>query len=101
MEHKAYFKNNTGNNAVTTNAYTKRNFPGGLFSSLIFCIALIPLTNELNTAECGYQVHGPKGKISHLLYMDDQRLLGRNENEFKNEMKIVHTNSECMNTKFG
>ena len=46
-------------------------------------------TNELNRADCGYRVHGTERKISHLLYMDDLKLLGRNKNELKNEMKIV------------
>ena len=58
-------------------------------SQLLFCIALIPLTNELNRADCEYQVHGTERKISHLLYMDDLKLLGRNENDLKNEIKIV------------
>jgi len=48
-------------------------------SPLLFCTALIPLTNELNRADCGYHVHGTERKISHLLYMDDLKLLGRNE----------------------
>ena len=66
---------------------------GGIFqgdspSPLPFCIALIPLTNELNRADCGYQVHGTWRKISHLLYVDDLKLLGRNENDFKNELKL-------------
>jgi len=56
MEHKAYFKNIAGSNAVTTHSDTKRNIPKGL-SPLLFCIALIQLTNELNRADCGYQVH--------------------------------------------
>jgi hypothetical protein len=47
-------------------------------------IALVPLTNKLNRADCGYQVHGTERKISHLLYMDDLKLLGRNENDLKN-----------------
>jgi len=51
---------------------------------LPFCIALIPFTNELNRADCGYQVQGSERKISHLLYMDDLKLLGRNENGLKN-----------------
>jgi len=55
-------------------------FQGDSLSPLLFCIALIPLTNELNRADCGYQVHGTERKISHLLYMDDLKLLGRNEN---------------------
>jgi len=69
-------------------------------SPLLFCIALIPLTNELNRADCGYQVHGTERKISHLLYMDDLKLLGRNENGLKNEMKIVQIISNY-NMNFG
>jgi len=70
-------------------------------SPLIFCIALIPLTNELNRADCGYQVHGTERKISHLLYTDDLILLGSNENDLENEMKIVQTISKNVNMKFG
>ena len=76
-------------------------FQGDSLSPLIFCIALIPLTNELNRADCGYQVYGTERKISHLLYMDDLKLLGRNENDLKNEIKIVQTISKDINMKFG
>ena len=98
MEHKAYFKNKTGSNAATTHSDMKRNIP---FLPLLIFIAPIPLTNELNTADCGYQVHGTETKISHLLYMDDVKLLGRNENDLENEMKIVQTISKDINMKFG
>ena len=37
-----------------------------------------------------------RGKC-HLLYMDDLKLLGRNEIELKNEMKIVQTISKDIN----
>ena len=33
--------------------------------------------------------------------MDDLKLLGRNENELKNEMEIVQTISKDMNMNFG
>jgi len=33
--------------------------------------------------------------------MDDLKLLGRNENDLKNEMKIVQTISKEINMKFG
>ena len=69
----------------------RRIFQGDSLSPLLFCVALIPLTNELNRADCGYQVHGTDRKISHLLYMDDLKLLGRNEKDLENEMKIVQT----------
>jgi hypothetical protein len=55
---------------------------------LLFCDVLIALSNELNRADCGYQVHGTERKISRLLYMDDLKLLGINENDLKNEIKL-------------
>jgi len=55
----------------------------------------------MNRADYGYQVHGTERKISHLLYMDDLKLLGKNENELKNEMKIVQTISKDINMNFG
>ena len=97
MEHKAFFKNKAGSNAVTTRSDMKRNIPRGLSFAIIFCTAFIPLTNELNRADCGYQVHGTEREISHLLYMDDLKLLGRNENDLKNEIKIVHTINKDLN----
>ena len=76
-------------------------FQGDSLSLLFFCIAPNPLTNELNRADCGYQVHETERKISHLLYMDDLKLLGRNENDLENEMKIVQTISKDTNMNFG
>ena len=46
-------------------------------------------------------MHGTERKISHLLYMDDLKLPGRNENDLNNEMKIVQTVSKDMNMNFG
>jgi hypothetical protein len=37
-------------------------FQGYSLSPLFFCIALIPLTNELNRSKCRYQVYGTKGR---------------------------------------
>jgi hypothetical protein len=76
-------------------------FQGESISPLLFCIELIPLTNELKRADCGYQVHGTESKISHLLYMDDLKLLGRNENDVQYEIKIVQVISKDINMKFG
>jgi hypothetical protein len=98
---QALFKNKAGSNAVTTHSDTKRNIPWGLSVAITFCIALIPLTNELNRSDCGYQVHGTGRKISRLLYMDDLKLQGRNESDLKNEIKIVQTISKDINMNFG
>ena len=95
------FKNKAGSNAVTTHSDTKRNIPRELYFVIIFCIALIPLTNELIRADCGYQVHRAEKKISHLLYMDELKLSGRNENDLKNGIKIVHTINKDLIMNFG
>jgi hypothetical protein len=76
-------------------------FQGDSLSPLLFCIALIPLTHELNRSKCGYQVHGTERKMNHLLYMDDLKLTGRSEEELRNEIKIVKTFSNDVEMKFG
>ena len=58
-------------------------------SPLPFCIAFIELTHGLNRADCGYQVDGTEREISQLLYMDDLKLLGRDEDELEDDIKIV------------
>ena len=68
---------------------------------LLFGVPLIPLTNKLNRADCGYQVHGTERKISHLLYMDDLKLLGRSEDDLENEIKIVKAISIDIKMYFG
>ena len=42
-------------------------FQGDSLSQLLFCICLIPLTEQLNRLNTGYEEHTTKTKISHLL----------------------------------
>jgi hypothetical protein len=76
-------------------------FQGDSLSPLPFCIELVPLTNKLNRTECGYRIHGNDRKVSHLLYMDDLKLLGRDESDLQNELKIVQTINKDINMNFG
>jgi hypothetical protein len=76
-------------------------FQGDSRSPLLFCITLIPLTHELNRADCGYQVHGAERKINDLLYRDDLKLLSRSEEELKNKIHIVKATSKDINMNFG
>ena len=46
-----------------------RYFQEHSLSRLLFCLALTPLTNELNRTSYGYKI-GEKS-INHLFYMDD------------------------------
>jgi hypothetical protein len=48
-------------------------------------------------------VHGTERKISGLLHVNDLKLLGRNENDFQNEIhvEIVQAASKNINMNFG
>jgi hypothetical protein len=59
------------------------NNKGDSLSPLLFCICLIPLTEQLNRLNTRYEEHTAKTKIPHLLYMDDLKLLGKSEEELQ------------------
>ena len=65
-------------------------FQGDSLSPLLFVIAMlhVPLSSVLNESAAGYQLSKKEGKITHLLFMDDLKLYGRNEEEINS---LVHT----------
>ena len=73
-------------------------FQGDSLSPLLFCICLIPLTELLNRLNTGYEEHITKTKISHLLYMDDLKLIAKSEEELRKQVHTVKTFSDdiCM-----
>jgi hypothetical protein len=73
-------------------------FQGDSVSPLLFCIALIPLTHELNRSR--YQVHGSERKISNLLYMDDLKLIREKAEELRDEIRIAKTFSNDIKMEF-
>jgi hypothetical protein len=77
MEHKTSVENKPG---IVQSRLIKINrgiFQGDSLSPLLFCMALISLTSELNGSKRGYQAYGTEREINHLLYMDDLKLTGR------------------------
>jgi hypothetical protein len=62
-------------------------FQGDSLSSLLFCIYLLSLTEQLNKLNTGYKEHTTKTKISHLLYMDDLKLIAKSKEEFQIRFK--------------
>jgi hypothetical protein len=56
-------------------------FQGDSLSPLLFCICLLPLTEQLNKLNTGYKEHTTKTKISYLLYMGDLKLIAKSEEE--------------------
>jgi hypothetical protein len=76
-------------------------FQGDSLSPLLFCICLIPLTEQLKRLNTGYEEHTTKTKISHLLYMDDLKLLGISEEELQKQIQTVTTFSDDIHMEFG
>ena len=55
-------------------------FQGDCLCALLFCLALIPLTNVLNKQGAGCDIK-EINKVSHLFYMDDLKLFYRDGTE--------------------
>jgi hypothetical protein len=64
---------------------------------------LIPLTEQLNRLNTGYEEHKMKTKISHLLYMDDLRLIAKSEKQLQRQIQTVKTfsDSDDIHMEFG
>ena len=76
-------------------------FQGDSLSPLLFCIYLISLTEQLNRLNTGCEKHTTKTKISHLLYMDDLKLIAKSEEELQKEIQTVKIFSDDMHMGFG
>ena len=58
-------------------------------SPLLFCICLIPLTEQLNRLNTGYEEYTIKTKISDLTYMGDLKLIAKSEEELQKQIQTV------------
>ena len=101
MEHKAYFKNKEGSNAVTTHSDTKGNIPGGLS----FTITLLHCTHSINKrVEQSWlwvsSIWNWEENKSLIVYgwLEMNELI--NLNDLQNEMKIVQKISKDINMNF-
>ena len=74
-------------------------FQGDSYSPLLFCIALMPLSNQLNKTTCGYDIYNEK--ISHLFFMDDLKLYARNNNQLETLLHTVKQYSQDIRMDFG
>jgi len=67
VAHKAFLKTKPEVTQSQLIQIRRGIFQGDSLSPLLFCIALIPLTNKPNRADCGYQVHGTERKNKSLI----------------------------------
>ena len=70
-------------------------------SPLVFVIYMIPLSLVLRKVKAGYEFRGNQLKINHLLYMDDLKLFGKNEEQIDSLVRTVHILSKDIGMEFG
>ena len=74
-------------------------FQGDSLSPLLFCISLIPLSNELNNSGSGYNIFHQN--ISHLFYMDDLKLFAKTDQQLEGLLSTVKSFSDDICMEFG
>ena len=63
-----------GNSELSEVDIKRGIFQGDFLSSLVFVLALIPLSLILRKVKAAYDFSGSKEKINHLLFMNDLKL---------------------------
>ena len=76
-------------------------FQGDSLSSLVFVLALIPLSLKLGKAKAAYEFLETKEKINHLLFMDDLKLYSRSVKIFESLVQTVRVFIEDIGMEFG
>ena len=74
-------------------------FQGDSLSPLLFCIALIPLSQQLNNTGYGYKIENKV--IDHLFFMDDLKLYAKNDSELEGLLHTVKKFSDDIGMSFG
>ena len=76
-------------------------FQGDSLFSLLFVVALIPVTIIIRTLKQGYSFGKRKKRLNHLLLVDDLKLYGSNENKIDSLVKVVKVVSGDIGMQFG
>ena len=76
-------------------------FQGDSLSPLLFVLCMIPLTLLLRKIKAGYEWERKQFKINHLLFMDDLKLFGKNEDQIDSLVNTVHEYSKDIGMEFG
>ena len=79
----------------------RRIFQGDAVSPLLFIIAMMPLNHILRKCTTGYKLNRSQEKINHVMYMDDIKLLAKNEKELETLIHAVRIYSQDIGMEFG
>ena len=74
-------------------------FQGDYLSPLLFCLSLIPLTNELNNTKYRYEIY--EKATNHLFYKDELKLSANNNKEPEGLLSTVKQFSDDIGVEWG
>ena len=66
-------------------------FQGNSLSPLLFVLVMIPLPMVLRQTKASYELKRGGKKINHLIFMDDLKLFGKNEDQLDSLVNMVGT----------
>ena len=75
-------------------------YQGDALSPLLFCLGLNPLSDIIRKTAYGYQFKSGT-TVSHLLYMDDIKLYGKNERDVDSLIQLTRIYSQDIGMSFG
>ena len=64
-------------------------FQGRSLSPLLFVVALIPMSLILSKMKIGYDLGDGRGKVNHLLFMDDLKLFAKTDNQVNSLVNLA------------
>ncbi len=92
----------TSNGEELGNVDVKRGiFQGDSLSPLLFVLSMIPLSLVLRKVNACYEWGKREYKLNHLLFMDDLKLFGKNEEQIDSLVNTVHVFSTDIGMEFG
>ena len=91
----------TGGKSLAETKIQKGILQGDVLSPLLFITAMMPLNHILRKCTAGYKLSRSQEKINHLIYMDDIKLLAKNEKELETLIHTVRIYSQDIGMEFG
>ena len=76
-------------------------FQGDAQSPLLIIIAMMPLNHILRKCAAGYKLSRSQENINHPMYMDDIKLLAKNEKELETLIHAIRIYSQDIGMEFG
>lgn len=76
-------------------------FQGDSLSPLIFVLAMIPMSLLLRKVKAKYEWGKKEFSLNHLLFMDDLKLYGKDEDQIDSLVRTVHIISSDIGMEFG